>query len=93
MILPRERHPIANVLARQANPRDHKYSVFLGLPPYGPVRFEDGCPVATMWKNGETLRVRLLGGSPYVRSKVRQYAMVWLRYANIMLQFVDDGDV
>ncbi|KAL9098142.1 MAG: hypothetical protein Q9163_006141 [Psora crenata] len=92
MILPRELHPIANALARQANPRNHKYSTIVGLPPYGPVRFEDGRPVATMWKNGETLRVRLLGGSPYVRSKVKQYAMVWMSYANITLQFVDYGD-
>ena len=35
------------------------------------------------------LRVRFLGGSAYVRSKVRQYAQEWSRYANIQFQFVD----
>lgn len=46
-----------------------------------------------MWSPGRTLRVKFIqGGSDYVRSKVKQYALVWTQYANISLEFVDSGD-
>lgn len=44
-----------------------------------------------MWNPGDTLRVRMTGGSAFVRSKVRQYAVEWSRYANINFAFVDDS--
>jgi len=36
-----------------------------------------------------TLRVRFLGGSSYVQSKVRQHAVQWSQYANMNFEFVD----
>lgn len=54
-----------------------------------PIRI--GIDVTRMWKPGKTLRVRFLGGSDFVRSKVKQYAVVWSKYANIHFQFIDDG--
>ncbi|KAK6362668.1 hypothetical protein TWF730_000123 [Orbilia blumenaviensis] len=48
--------------------------------------------VGKRWKNGQTLRVRFLDlGTPYIRSKVKQYANVWSEYANIYFKFVDSG--
>ena len=34
---------------------------------------------AKMWKTGSTLRVRMDGGTPKIRSKVIQYANEWTR--------------
>lgn len=45
-------------------------------------------PKNLFW-NKNTLRVRFLGGSSYVQSKVRQYATEWSKYANMTLEFVD----
>jgi hypothetical protein len=45
-----------------------------------------------MWADGRTLRVKLLGGSPFVQGKVNQYALAWKDCANITLQFVTSGD-
>jgi hypothetical protein len=44
-----------------------------------------------MWDPGQTLRVRMTGGSAFVRSKVRQFAEEWTTYANIRFAFVDDS--
>ncbi len=43
------------------------------------------------WPNGSTIRVKLMGGSSYVRDKVRQYAAEWTRHANLAFQFVTYG--
>lgn len=44
-----------------------------------------------MWNPGQTLRVSMIGGSAKVRSKVREYATEWTRYANIHFAFVDNS--
>ena len=44
---------------------------------------------AKMWNVGQTLRVKMMGGTALVRSKVRQYAEEWTRHANIHFDFVD----
>jgi hypothetical protein len=44
-----------------------------------------------MWDPGQTLNVRMTGGSAFVRSKVRQFAEEWTKYANIRFAFVDDS--
>jgi Astacin (Peptidase family M12A) len=44
---------------------------------------------AKMWDVGQTLRVKMMGGTPVVRGKVRQYAEEWTKYANIRFEFVD----
>ncbi|MEO5944417.1 MAG: matrixin family metalloprotease [Ferruginibacter sp.] len=47
---------------------------------------------ANMWSPGTTLRVRIDGGSPLVRSKVVRYANEWTTYANIHFNFIASGD-
>jgi hypothetical protein len=47
---------------------------------------------AYLWQPGQTLRIRFLGGSSLVQSKVRQFAEQWLRYANIKYNWVASGD-
>lgn len=44
------------------------------------------------WENGKILKVKFLGGSDFVRSKVRQYAREWSGVANVTFLFVDRGD-
>lgn len=44
-----------------------------------------------MWNPGQTLRVRMNGGTSFVRSKVRQFAVQWTQVANIAFAFVDDS--
>jgi hypothetical protein len=44
---------------------------------------------AKMWNVGQTLRVKMMGGTAIVRSKVRQYAEEWTKYANVHFDFVD----
>src|SRR5664280_365556 len=45
-----------------------------------------------MWDTGQTLRVKMMGGSAFVRSKVRQFAEAWMTYANITFDFVDPAE-
>lgn len=45
-----------------------------------------------MWNVGQVLRVKLMGGTPFIRGKVRQYAEEWSKYANIRFQFVDPAE-
>ncbi|MCS7474884.1 M12 family metallopeptidase [Myroides odoratimimus] len=46
---------------------------------------------STKWPNGSVITVGLYGGTPYVRSKVKQYAQEWSNYANITFNFVETG--
>jgi hypothetical protein len=45
-----------------------------------------------LWPNGSTLAVKIIGASPFVNSKIQQFANVWSAYANIDFKFVDSGD-
>lgn len=42
------------------------------------------------WKNGRTLRVHFMEGSPTVQAKVKEQAIKWMEFANINFQFVND---
>lgn len=42
-----------------------------------------------MWDIGQTLRVAMVGGTPYVQAQVRRFAQEWTQYANIRFEFVD----
>jgi serralysin len=44
------------------------------------------------WENGRNLKVRFLGGTPYVRNKVMGYAREWSKVANIQFTFVEKGN-
>lgn len=48
--------------------------------------------IPKMWRPGAVLKVRLDGGSEFVRNKVRTIAPVWSSYANIRFQFVNSGN-
>lgn len=43
-----------------------------------------------MWRNGRTLRVRFLDGTPFLRERVKHYANEWTKYANLTFDFADD---
>ena len=45
-----------------------------------------------MWQTGRTLRVSFLDGDEVMRERVAQHARVWMDYANVKFDFVDDED-
>lgn len=61
--------------------------------PDGSVIASEGQPLVgqtdKMWDVGATLGVKLVGGTPFIRGKVRQYAEIWTQYANIHFAWVD----
>lgn len=78
----------ANATPSQGFASDGKPDAILGDT--GPP--EIALPTAKLWLPGRTLRVRMIGGSNLVRSKVQQYALTWCQYANLVITFVDSGD-
>jgi hypothetical protein len=46
----------------------------------------------TRWENGRVLKVRFLNGIEQIHTKVEQIAKEWERYANIKLQFIQNGN-
>jgi serralysin len=44
------------------------------------------------WDNGRILKIKFLGGSEFVRNKVRQFAREWSDVANIQFVFVEKGE-
>jgi serralysin len=44
-----------------------------------------------VWPNGTSLRVKFIGGSDFVRAKVRYYSQTWSNYANIRFVFVESS--
>lgn len=48
-------------------------------------------PYSNLWVKGSKLNVLLIGGSPFVRSKVRQYALEWNNHSSVYLEFVETG--
>ncbi len=43
------------------------------------------------WDNGQVINVKFIGGSEFLREKVRKYAQEWSQYAYITLRFVSDN--
>jgi hypothetical protein len=43
------------------------------------------------WLPGQTIKVKFLDGSQYVRGKVQQYSKEWETYGNIKFQYVTSG--
>ncbi|KAF3159416.1 hypothetical protein TWF751_000787 [Orbilia oligospora] len=48
-------------------------------------------PGNSLWKTGQTIKIRLLGGSQSLRRKVIRYAREWEKYANICFEFSRGG--
>ncbi len=47
---------------------------------------------AKFWTNGQTITIKMIGGSTFVRSKVQQYANQWLNFANLTFNWVSSGN-
>ncbi|WP_293306572.1 M12 family metallopeptidase [Pedobacter sp. UBA5917] len=62
----------------------------LGVIASGPTT-EANATTRWKWPNGSTVKVRFIGGSVFVRNKVKQYAKSWEPYANITFSFVADN--
>jgi len=62
----------------------------LGVPARSPMRM--ALVTGRKWKNGRTLRVSFMGGEPYVRDKVKDFAKGWCEHANLGFEFGSDPD-
>ncbi|KZV90877.1 zincin, partial [Exidia glandulosa HHB12029] len=84
--MPAQDRAQADMLAVQENSYNgHQVTAGFTGPPRGAI------PVKKMWRNGRTLRVKILNGSSKVRSKIQQYANAWTPYMNLKLEFVPSG--
>lgn len=43
------------------------------------------------WNNGQIIKIKFLNGTPFLQSKVKQFAEEWLKYANLKFQYVDSN--
>lgn len=41
------------------------------------------------WENGKTIRIKFLNGTPFLQSKIKQFANEWLKYANLNFEYVN----
>jgi hypothetical protein len=46
----------------------------------------------TKWGPGAVVNVRFLEGAPELQERVKKAALEWMRFANVTLNFVDQGD-
>lgn len=44
------------------------------------------------WANGKTIKVKFLEGSQFLKDKVIEKALIWMQFANIDFEFIDNGD-
>lgn len=56
------------------------------------VRSAEELAVTNFWPQHKLLRVSFLGGSEFLRSKVKQFAVQWNEFSNVAFHFVDDGE-
>ena len=92
MPVPDDLLALADTLALQENPQNGHQITTGDQIQDGGGAVALGLPTGSLWKNGRTLRVKILNGSDKIKSKVRQYASLWTQYANLKLDFVDSGD-
>lgn len=46
------------------------------------------------WQSGDIIRIKFLNGTEAVQNKVKQYASLWLEYADLVFEYVEnDADV
>jgi hypothetical protein len=62
----------------------------VGIDPRGPV--EMAVVIEKKWRPGRTLRCAFMDGIGSVQEKVEKVAKQWEEFANLKLQFVNDGD-
>jgi serralysin len=64
----------------------------LNFPPDsgGPAAgFYLAAPDKFLWKSGDTIRIRFLGGSPALQQKIKNVANQWTQHANLHFEFVN----
>lgn len=45
-----------------------------------------------LWKPGDTITIKFLDGSDFVKNKVKENALIWTKYANINFKFIESGN-
>ncbi len=83
MRLPPELQAKADMLAIKENPANGHQITTAGTPQIGGKALSIALPIGSKWRNGSTLRVRILNGSGRIKTRIRQHATVWTEYANI----------
>lgn len=50
--------------------------------------------ITKTWLSGDTIRIKFLNGTETVQNRVKQYASIWLEYADLVFEYVEnDADV
>jgi hypothetical protein len=80
---------------KKTEPLNKDQTCFLFLPPelgqkteFGGLRPNGVLLNAYRWQTGQTVRVKFLNGSPFLQSKVQQFANQWMQHANLIFQYV-----
>ncbi|KAK3944177.1 hypothetical protein QBC46DRAFT_375581 [Diplogelasinospora grovesii] len=92
MPIPPELQADADMKSIQENPLNG-HQITTGAPVQGggpPTSL--ALPIGSLWKNGRTLRVKILNGSDKIKGKIRQYGSLWTQFANLRMEFVDSGN-
>ncbi|KAL8710770.1 MAG: hypothetical protein Q9220_004788 [cf. Caloplaca sp. 1 TL-2023] len=81
--------------AVEENPRNGSLTIPVGID-LGPMVPPTDAPSLAMymgkfWAPGRQLKISFLSGSDWQKSKVKQYAPIWCKYANLSMTFVDNG--
>lgn len=50
--------------------------------------------ITKTWQSGDTIRIKFLNGTGTLQNKVKQYVSIWLEYADLVFEYVEnDADV
>lgn len=50
--------------------------------------------ISKTWQSGDTIRIKFLNGTETLQNRVKQYASIWLEYADLVFEYVEnDADV
>lgn len=49
-------------------------------------------PTNKLWWAGQTIKIKFLNGDAKIQAKVKQYAALWLKYANLRFEYVNAND-
>lgn len=49
-------------------------------------------PTNKLWWAGQTIKIKFLNGDSKIQAKVKQYAALWLKYANLRFEYVNAND-
>src|SRR5258706_8832349 len=78
--------PVAKVIAKPLQIEDEQTCTEIGPSSLSAASLRN-----RIWPNGTSLRVKFIGGSDFVRGKVRYYSQTWSNYANMRFVFVESS--